>query len=234
MARLWSAECLLLVWSDFTGMLLNATVKLVSCGRTNFGWKSLTSDLWAVTSSEIQSSDGGEGDKERHRSNSEQHSLRWFLVYVSHNRTMTLTYSLVAGLNGTYKRVCCSGDSRSSTFPWRLLHGDLLNPQMYTNTHAHTSCTAVERDIINLKMFVLTERNLGPQSHITAADARMKNLCCVHESVSGRWPLKKLSQDFQGLKVTRIHWNPQMGSLRSWCGCTFQERVDACSESTWI
>lgn len=151
MAGLWSAECLLLVWSDLTGMLLNATVKLVwrAVAPISPGWKSLTSDLWAVKSSEIQSSDGGERDKERHRSNSEQHSLWRFSVsvHVSHKRTMTLTYSLVAALNGTYKRVCCSGDSRGSTFPWRLPHGDLLNPQMYTDTHTctHILCCCWER-----------------------------------------------------------------------------------------
>lgn len=200
------------------------------------GWKSLTSDLWAVISSEIQSSDGGERDKERHRSNSEQHSLWWFSVsvYVSHKRTMTLTYLLVAGLNGTYKRACCSGTAEaqlSHDAYHTVTYWTLKCTQTHTCTHILYRCW--ERHYQSQDVCADREKFRASVTHNCCICTDEKLVLCAWVSL-WKTALKSLSQDFQGVKVTRIHWNPQMGSLRSWCGCTFQERVDACSESTWI
>lgn len=120
------------------------------------GWKSLTSDPWAVTSWEIQCSEGGQRDKERHAEVRAEPECRYWTAFIvvifgfgsceSQKRTMTLTMTtLVGGLNGTYKRVC-SGDSRGSNFPMTLTTGWLIEP---SNVHKHThALTHVQANII--------------------------------------------------------------------------------------
>lgn len=185
------------------------------------GWKRLTSDPWAVTSWEIQCSEGGQRDKERHAEVRAEPECRYWTAFIvvifgfgscesqtdddtdNDNSCWRSERNIQEGLLfRRQQRLKFSHDAYHRVTYWTLkcTHTHTCTyarASKHNHTHAHTSCTAVERDITNLKMFVLTERNLGPQSHTTAADAQMKNLCCVRESVSGRRPLKHSVKTFR-------------------------------------
>lgn len=135
---------------------------------------------------------------------------------------MRLTCTVLAALKGTLDEHLLPPEQQMLIF---LL---TLNTHWTTfcslkRTQTHTSWIAVGQDIIYLKMWVLTERNLVPQSHITAADARMNSFCCENETIPGWQPWKKY---FQGLKVDKIHRNSWWGfsvaeyqPLSLVCGC---------------